>query len=421
MAALLVMSVATFGPAYASPDKAEGVQAPGVYGSPVASILDGDSTVMHEKSDPIPDPLRQVHVSTIGDLMGAIKEAKPGDHIILKNGEYDSEDWLDDNSADSLLVEGVKGTKSAPIVIAAGTVGGVEIEGPAGFQFNDVSYFVVKGFQFTHEQDDDGIAIECEGCQHVRFTQNRFDLGESDGDESSHWLGVTSKHSAYNRIDHNTFENKKTQGNYVLLLGSDGAMPQHNRIDHNYFYKHTYSDGNGGECLRIGNSVYGTRASYTLVEYNLFERCNGDAEVVSVKSSENVIRQNAFTNNEGSLVLRHGNANLVDGNLFVGNEGGIRVYGHDHKIVNNYFKENSGDRGRQTLVVGKGTVESDKKSSNDEYSRAKDVAILNNTFVNNKSNIVMGYGDGDLAPKDVKIGGNAIQGSVALVKQLKAG
>jgi poly(beta-D-mannuronate) lyase len=412
------MSVATFGPAYASPDKTGGAQAPGVYGNPVESILDKGRYLPdpQEKSDPVPDPLRRVQVSTIADLMGAIKKAQPGDHIILKDGTYDTEDWLDEHSADSLLVEGVKGTKSAPIVIAAGTVGGAVIEGPAGFSFIGASHLVVKGFTFTHEQAGDEIAIECEGCQHVRFTQNRFDLGESDDDGSSHWLGITSKHGAYNRIDHNTFENKKTQGNYVLLLGSDGEMPEHNRIDHNYFYNHAYSGGNGGECLRVGNSVYGTSASNTVVAYNLFEKCNGDAEVVSVKSSENVLRHNAFTGNEGSLVLRHGSANLIDGNLFVGNEGGVRVYGNYQKIVNNYFEDNSGDKGRRTLVVGSGTVETDKKSSNDEYSRAKNIAISNNTFAGNESNIIMGYGDGDLAPKNIQIGKNTVRDGSALVE-----
>ena len=154
------------------------------------------------------------------------------------------------------------------------------------------------------------------------------------------------------------------------------------------------------------------------MEYNLFDQCNGDAAVISVKSSENILRQNAFTNNEGSLVLRHGNGNVVDGNLFVGNEGGVRAYGHDHRIVNNRFEDNSGEGVRQTLVIGGGTVESDRKSPNDEYSRAKNIVISNNTFAGNDSNIVVGYGDGDLAPKDLKIGKNAVTGSGALVEYI---
>lgn len=418
VAALLMIGMSALGAPDAHASHEKGHMMPGVYGNPVASILDGaGASALTEKGDPIPEPLRQVHASTVSELMDAIEQARPGDHIILKDGAYDSEDWMEENSADSLLVEGAEGAKGAPIVIMAETTGGVEIGGPAGFEFKDVSHIVVQGFEFTHDQADDDISIECDGCQNVRFTQNHFDL-EEDSDESSHWLGITSEHSEYNRIDHNTFENKETQGNYVLLLGSDETMPQNNRIDHNYFHKHTYSEGNGGECLRIGNSAYAIRDSHTLVEYNLFDRCNGDAEVISVKSSENILRQNAFTNNEGSLVLRHGNGNVVDGNLFVGNEGGVRVYGHDHRIVNNHFEDNSGEGVRQTLVIGGGTVESDRKSSNDEYSRAKNIVISNNTFAGNDSNIVVGYGDGDLAPKDLKIGKNAVTGSGALVEYI---
>jgi poly(beta-D-mannuronate) lyase len=215
--------------------------------------------------------------------MEAINKAQPGDQIILKDGRYDASEWLETHSADTMLTK-ARGKRDAPIVMSAETVDGVEIIGPAGFAFEGSSYLVIRGFKFLHDQIDDSISIECSDCRHVRFTQNYFDLAEPNG--SSDWLGITGRHSEYSRIDHNMFANKETAGNFVLILGSDGEMSRHNKIDLNYFANHTYSSSNGGECLRIGNSAYATSDATTIVEYNVFEKCNGDAEVISVKSSK---------------------------------------------------------------------------------------------------------------------------------------
>ncbi|MEW6604376.1 MAG: polysaccharide lyase 6 family protein [Thermoproteota archaeon] len=355
----------------------------------------------------LPHASNDALVSSISEFMNAIDEAQPGDQIILNDGKYDTSKWLDDHSSDTMLIK-AKGTQDAPIIIAAETVGGVEITGPAGFEFEDSAYLVIRGFKFLHDQIEDSISIECSDCQHVRFTQNYFDLAEPN--ESSEWLGITGKHSEHNRIDHNTFTNKETAGNFVLILGSGGKMSRYNKIDHNYFTNHTYSSDNGGECLRIGNSAYATSNSMTTVEYNVFEKCKGDAEVISVKSSYNAIRLNVFKSNEGSVVLRHGNENQIDDNDFIQNKGGVRIYGHGHSITNNYFEGNHGDGVLQTLIIGNGTVEEDKEGSNDEYRLTEDVLVLNNTFVNNESNIVYGYGSGDLAPSNVQIDDNTASG-----------
>jgi parallel beta-helix repeat protein len=365
-----------------------------------------------EDNDTIPAALRTVSVSSISELMDAIKAAQPGDHIVLADGVYDTTEWLDKNSVDTMLVN-AKGTEDAPIVIAAQTVGGAEIKGPAGFQFVDASHLVIQGFKFTFSQGDSrGIAVECDTCQHVRFTQNHFELAEESEDDNADWLGITSSGSDYNRIDHNTFVNKNTLGNFILIRGSDGVMPQYNRIDHNSITHQNKYIENGGECVRIGSSEYATSPAYTTVEYNHFEACNADAEVVSVKSSDNIIRYNTFTDNEGSLVLRHGNDNLVEGNYFINNAGGLRVYGLNQKIINNYFEGNHGDSVEQTFVIGSGTAESDADNADAGYVQPHNILVQNNTLVNNESHIIIGYGDDKpLPPKDVKFVNNTIVGS----------
>jgi poly(beta-D-mannuronate) lyase len=77
------------------------------------------------------------------------------------------------------------------------------------------------------------------------------------------------------------------------------------------------------------------------VEANLFERCDGELEIISNKSCENLYRGNTFLECAGMFTLRHGNRCRVEGNFFLGKgkrgSGGIRVIGEDHVIVNNYI------------------------------------------------------------------------------------
>jgi poly(beta-D-mannuronate) lyase len=317
-----------------------------------------------------------------------------------------------------------KGTEEAPIVISANSPGGAEITGPAGFRISDASYVIIQGFKFTHSQDNSGssddMAIQCENCKNVRFTRNYFSL-TTNTNEMSDWLGITSMESTNNRIDHNTFENKATVGVFVLILGSNDDVSHHNRIDHNYFHNQLNSGGNGGECLRVGNSVVASKNAYTTVEYNLFEKCNGDMESVTVKSSSNIIRYNTFRDNHGSLTLRHGNNNTVDGNFFLYGENGIRIYGHDHKIINNYFEGNYGADSLSTLVVGSGTVEEDLNYSNDEHSQPQNIVVAFNTFVKNKSNIVFGENSRPLHPLKTTVSNNIIWGDFGALVDYKGG
>ena len=84
------------------------------------------------------------------------------------------------------------------------------------------------------------------------------------------------------------------------------------------------------------------RNSGTLVESNLFDRCDGEIEIISSKSCENIYRFNTFLDCAGMLTLRHGNRCRVEGNFFLGHHkkgsGGIRIIGEDHIIINNYIE-----------------------------------------------------------------------------------
>jgi poly(beta-D-mannuronate) lyase len=119
-----------------------------------------------------------------------------------------------------------------------------------------------------------------------------------------------------------------------------------------------------------------------VVEDNYFYHCNGEAEIISIKSGENVVRRNLFDECEGSVVLRHGNNNVVEGNYFLGNgkeqTGGVRVINAGHRVAGNYFADLTGHDFRGALVIMNGIP----NSPLNRYAQVRDVLIENNIFVN---------------------------------------
>ncbi len=76
--------------------------------------------------------------------------------------------------------------------------------------------------------------------------------------------------------------------------------------------------------------------SGTIVENNVFDRCDGEVEIISNKSNGNIYRGNLFLRSRGALTLRHGDDTLVEGNVFRGDgkdfTGGIRVINRNQSL-----------------------------------------------------------------------------------------
>lgn len=147
----------------------------------------------------------------------------------------------------------------------------------------------------------------------------------------------------------------------------------------------------GIEPIRIGVSSQGHLDSRTLVEFCYFTRCNGDGEIISHKSRQNVYRYNTFENNPvAELVLRHGDEGIVYGNFFLNNMGGVRIReGSHHSIYNNYFE------GLDNRVI---------YLMNDPADPLNDIHIYHNTIINSEE-VRLG-GRGDNPPTDVIIANN---------------
>src|SRR5205823_7447134 len=112
-------------------------------------------------------------------------------------------------------------------------------------------------------------------------------------------------YGADNRMDH-CYLAGKTSESPTLQIEAEG-QPNYHRIDHNHFGPRPPLGRNGGETMRVGYSGQSMRNSGTLVESNLFDRCDGEIEIISSKSCGNIYRFNTFLDCAGMLTLRHGN------------------------------------------------------------------------------------------------------------------
>jgi poly(beta-D-mannuronate) lyase len=179
-------------------------------------------------------------------------------------------------------------------------------------------------------------------------------------------------------------------------------------MHHNYFFNHAFSGSNGGESIRAGLSGRALSAAHSVIEYNLFEQANGDPEAISIKSSDNVIRYNTVRNSKGCLVFRHGNRTTLTGNFVLNGGCGIRVYGNDHRIFNNYLANNTG----AALTIGSGTeadhYEGEPSETRTGYDASERVRFTHNTLVNNSVHVV--GEDRDFVPRDWVFANNLVQG-----------
>lgn len=342
------------------------------------------------------------HKVSLEEVAATLKAAQPGDRIVITDGVYrDAElKWLG------------RGTEKAPILIEAQTPGGVCIEGGSTLRLAG-EWLEVSGLDFRGGFAPKGSVVEfrCGGevANHCRLTDCVIDgYNPVRRDAAYSYVLLYGRH---NRVDHCAFTGKLNLGvTLIVILSEERSQQNYHRIDHNRFgYRPVYGS-NGAETIRVGTSHQAYKSSNTLIEENLFERCNGEVEVVSIKSSDNIIRNNRFWECEGVLALRHGDRNEVSGNIFVGNgrrnTGGVRVVNAGHRIYGNRFYGLAGTRFFSALAL----MNAVPNSLPNRYCLVEDVEVKDNLFVD-CSNIEFGTGsdlERTLAPERVLFAGNTI-------------
>lgn len=155
------------------------------------------------------------------------------------------------------------------------------------------------------------------------------------------------------------------------------------------------SFGNGGETIQIGTAwafaqgVPGEGSyddgSEMIFEHNLIQRHDLEGEIISIKSSQNIVRHNHFDDCDGAIVVRMGLSNLIYGNWMNDvDQRPIRISGERNVVAYNYFATGPNSR---DLTAGVALHSEDRRDPSAAYNvnfywAAVENVIERNIFVN---------------------------------------
>ena len=271
-----------------------------------------------------------ITATSIADLQTKINAAASGDIINLTNGHY---------------TNNVINLSKSNITVQAATAGGVYLDGTNAITISGNNN-AFGGFQFTTNTLSNGQIVE-NPTNVVTVTGNSNTITQLNfnGYSASKMIQLEGQ---YNVVSFCNFQNKPALNN--VNHGGDGDMvqiipnatnPGYNTIRYCSFQHMPGFGGDfGNECIRIGDGVYSTYISRTMVEYCYFEDTGlGDSEAISVKSMENTLRYNTMNNNPNAMFcFRNGDNNVAYGNFFI-KSGGVRCkQANNVWIYNNYFE-----------------------------------------------------------------------------------
>jgi poly(beta-D-mannuronate) lyase len=330
------------------------------------------------------DNLRTKHANKIEHAKRGFKTA--GDALVMADGEW----------KDQTIVFRAKGTPGKPITLKAATPGKVILSGASTLSIEG-EYLVVSGLYFKGSTaPGDTVAIK---GNHNRLTDTA--VVDCASKFFVHMFGTD------NQLDR-CYLAGKTTVSPTLQIEAPGE-PNRHRIERNHFGPRPPLRRNGGETIRVGYSWQSMNSSATLVEQNLFDRCDGEIEIISSKSCDNIYRGNTFLDCAGMFTLRHGNRCLVEDNYFLGHHkrgsGGIRVIGEDHTIINNYI--DGVEDGAFWITAGI------PGSPLNGYFRSKNCLIAFNTVVDTRGPILdtnagLGTSRRTLRPENITIANNLL-------------
>ena len=336
--------------------------------------------------------------SSASEITSALSLVQPGDTILMKKGT-----WLDQK-----IVFQKNGTAEKYIYLLAEVEGEVFLTGTSSLRIAG-DFLVVSGLIFKNGYSPAGGVIDFKNgsleSNYCRLTNTSIiDYNPSNGMTDYKWISLYGTH---NRVDHCYLKGKTNIGTSLVVWLS--TKPNYHQIDSNYFGYRPVFPGNGAETIRIGTSDWSLYDSFTTVEYNYFEQCNGEIEIISNKSFGNNFRFNTFKDCEGTLTLRHGNRATVEGNFFFcgkkANSGGIRIIGEDHRVINNYIENSDGTSMKSGITMMNGVP----NSPLNRYFQVKRAIVAFNTVVNSRLSLNIGAGkDSELSlpPLDCIVANN---------------
>lgn len=338
---------------------------------------------------PVSGIAAEYRVASASDIARVTGELRPGDALVMREGEWENQ----------AVIFKARGTADKPITLRSATPGKVVLTGKSSLLI-DGEHLVVSGV-FLKEGQGTGDGIKLAG------RANRLTDTAVVGGAYKFFVHLFGTDHRMDRC----YLAGKTNDSPTMQVEAEG-VPNRHRIDHNHFGPRPPLGRNGGETIRVGYSHQSMSNSATLVEQNLFDRCDGELEIISNKSCENVYRENTFLDCAGTLTLRHGNRCVVEGNFFLGRHkrgsSGIRVIGEGHIIVNNYI--DGVEQGGIRLTAGI------PNSPLVGYFQARDCLIAFNTLVDSRGPLLeldagIGTSGRTLRPENITVANNLLSPS----------
>lgn len=325
--------------------------------------------------------------ASLSTLNSLLTGASPGQTIAMASGTW----------SNAVITFTADGTSAAPITLRAAIPGQVFLSGQSQITVKG-DWLDVDGLYFKDGYTASlATAVKVEG-DHDRITNcTLLDYSPSTGKHS--WVTLNG---AYDRVDHCYFEGKRGSGTLLLVLRDTTTPEDYHQIDHNVFYDVTNDNtADPGETIRVGTSTADPSTdSYTLIQSNYFEACNGDAEIISTKASHCTIDDNTFVDSEGSVSLREGTDGTVSNNVILVTAGdpacgGIRLSDENHVVTNNYVEGiDTGSSLAGGVVL---TSSEDDPATSPPYDAAhhwpvRNATVDHNTFYHCNQSFVYGGG-----------------------------
>ncbi|BFM20954.1 discoidin domain-containing protein [Gilvimarinus japonicus] len=324
---------------------------------------------------------------------------------------------------------------NSPVLIRAASIGGTTLTNATIDNSNNI---IVQGFVFG--PNDESTYLKIVNSTNIQVLRNTFDHTDVMNSQTAI---VTTQASEYISIGYNEFRGKnqmftsegyKLTGSYIKTQFDDPLMTKHLHVYRNHFkdiYPYvpdgtTPTGDSDREVMAMGIADSQDVVTNNVVEYNLFENCDGENEIITVKTSNNIFRYNTFKNSMGSLSFRLGSDNEAYGNYFYGEgasanwdddnyqTGGIRVYGSGHLIYDNYMEGLTGISWRRPILIDSGDT-SDSTGA-DSHETPSNLSVYDNTIVDSVGGgIHIGSDNYGNMPYNISVDNNLVVGSEGIL------
>ena len=309
-------------------------------------------------------------VGTAEALARALAHASPGDEIVLRDGVY--------RGSFTLARSGEPGQ---PIVVRAENARRATFDRTL-FQLEG-NHGVLTDLVFERSQ------VSVSG-DHNRVAHSIFRHSDDRPAGMNAAVRIVGG-GRHNRIHHNELTAWSTYG---FRVSQPNERTTGNRIDHNHL--HDYSNqrsNNEPEAIQIGSNNAITHLNVaTIIERNLVERVHIRGELLSLKTSGNVVRENTFVDVQAAVQGRHGANNTFQNNTLV-NAGVLRAYGDRHRLIGNRLVDTD-------LIVPSGDVTQEKLGKPDGtggHPAARHQLVAAN-IVEGRGRILVGRGSRSSSP-----------------------